>query len=322
MGWWAGLRRTEAEQWYAGAITTGDLVAPGAYYLSVYLRSLYLGDVRKGLTRYYGAVTSSCSLSSKAGGRAEAVTVSTPEQLKNADAAHLDRVVVDNHRLLGPTPYVGGDLDVEVGLFSIAAADLLGPYLGVLEDLAEVAGGAFVQAAQPFVAPVTRGLRLLLGDGDAKALEIGLSKTWTQPVTGLFAVARVPAGGHALSYDPQLRMLTMAGQPVREPHMVLSVEATDQRPDWQQIPELLAAYGDIRREALRQDMARAEEALAAFRVRARFSPDLVGVDADRIIAAVKREVDAVFGTVQTSTESVRDVRVREFGDLVLSPRGA
>jgi hypothetical protein len=319
MGWWADLRREEAEQWYAGPITTGDIVSPGTRYLSVYLRSLYLGSVRKGLTKYYGAVTGSCSVPSKAGGRAEAVTVTTPDQLKNADAAHLDRVVVDNHRLLGPTPYVGGDLDVEVGLFSIAAADLLGPYLGVLEDLAKVAGGAFVQAAQPFVAPVTRGLRLLLGDGDAKALEIGLSKTWQQPVTGLFAVARIPAGGQALSYDPQLRMLTLAGQPVREPHMVLSVEATDKRPDWQQIPELLAAYGDIKREALRQDMVRTEEALAAFRVRARFSPDLIGGDADSIVAAVQKEIDAAFGAVQTSGASIREMRIREFDELVLAP---
>ena len=228
-------------------------------------------------------------------------------------------MVIDNHRLLGPTPYVGGDLDVEVGLFSIAAADLLGPYLGVLEDLAKVAGGAFVQAAQPFVAPVTRGLRLLLGEGDPKALEIGLSKTWAQPVTGLFAVARIPAGAQALSYDPQLRMLTLAGQPVREPHMVLSVEATEARPDWQQIPELLTAYGDIKREALRQDMVRTEEALAAFRVRARFSPDLIGADADGIVAAVQREIDAAFGAVQTSAKSLSEVRVRDFGDLVLSP---
>lgn len=322
MGWWAGLRRTEAEQWYAGPVTPGAPVPPGSRYLSVYLKSLYLGDVRKGLTRYYGAVTSSCSVSSKAGGRAEAVTVSTPDQLKNADAAHLDRVVVDNQRLLGPIPYVGGDLDVEVGLFSIAAADLLGPYLAVLEDLAKVAGGAFVQAAQPFVAPVTRGLRLLLGDGDAKALEIGLAKTWTQPETGLFAVARIPAGVQALAYDPQLRMLTLAGQPVREPHMVLSVEATGERSDWQQIPELLAAYGDIKREALRQDLARAEEALAAFRVTARFSPDLIGGDADRIVAAVKAEVDAAFGAVRTSREAMRGIRVREFGELVLAPTGS
>jgi hypothetical protein len=114
-------------------------------------------------------------------------------------------------------------------------------------------------------------------------------------------------------------MLTLAGQPVREPHMVLSVEATRERPDWQQIPELLAAYGDIKREALRQDMVRTEEALAAFRVRARFSPDLIGGDADRIVAAVQREVDAAFGAVQTSAKPLEQVQVRDFGELVLSP---
>jgi len=290
MSWWSRAREEKAQQWFAGPVAPGGTVSHGesvlaadACYLHVFLESLYINAVRRGLTRFYGTVTSTCTMPSARGGPAESMVVTTPKGLQNADAEHLDRVVVDRTRLFGPVPYTGGDLAIEVGLFSMPTADLLAPFLSVIEDIAALASVPFVQAAKPFIGPVKRGLGLLLGDTDGKSeLEIGLTKLYAPPHTGWLAVARIPAGSGVLTYDANRRILVLDGTPITEPHLVLSVETTTQREDWTSIPSLLDAYDDVKREAEAGRLVGAKEAVAAFRRRATFCPDLISSDAKDI----------------------------------------
>lgn len=308
MGWWSRARREKAEQWYAGPVAPGGVVPPAGpplvgdqCYVHVFLESLYVSAVRRGLTRFYGTVTSTCSLPHPRGEVAESVVVTTPKGLKDADAAHLDRLIVDRTRLFGPAPYQGGDLEIEVGLFSTPATDLLAPFLSVVEDIAGLASAPFVQAAKPFVAPVKRGLGLLLGDTDGKSeLEIGLTTLYAPPKAGWLAVARVPAGTGVLGYDGGQRLLTLDGTTVSEPHLVLSIATTTEREDWFMVPSLLEAWNDLKREAERQNLAGAKEALAAFRSRATFCPDLVSADAQLLVAKAEAKLKVAFPTAATA----------------------
>jgi hypothetical protein len=305
VGWWSSLRQQHAQQWRSGRVTIagdgqgGQVLAAGSCYVHVFLESLYVSFVRKGLTRFYGTVTSTCSMPTARGGLASSVVVSTPDGLRNADAKHLDRVIVGRTRLFGPIPYTGGDLEIEAGLFSIPSADLLEPYLTVLQDIARLACVPYVQAAAPLVEPVTRGLRLLLGDSGQSELEIGLTRLFSPPVTGWYAAARVPSGGGILGYDSVHQLLTIGAKPVSEPHMVLSIEATTQRDDWHMIPTLFEAWADIKKAAERQDLRQAQQALAAFQIRAQFCPDLIAADADAISAKAKDAVDRAFPATGT-----------------------
>jgi hypothetical protein len=309
MGWLEKLQSTPAEQWFRGAVVekhgaqgNAAIVTADDCYISVFLESLYMGSVRKGLTRFYGTVTSHCSIPSLDGGRAEAVVATTPASLKDADAKNLDRVVIDGRRLFGPTPYRGGDLDVEVGLFLVPTQNLIGPYLEVVEDIAKLAAAPYVAAAAPFIGPATKALGLLLGDnGGNVELQIGLAKSWSSPEIGLFAVARRGFAGDLL-YDRSQRRLAADGKAISEPHLVLRFESTKSRDDWHQIPDLLNAYNDLKRAALSNNLKQAEAAVEAFRLRAQFSPDLIRADAVRLTKKCMEAFKQAFPAVQTAAE--------------------
>jgi hypothetical protein len=198
-------------------------------------------------------------------------------------------------------PYKGGDLQLEVGLFLVPSQNLLAPFLEVVEDIAKLAAQPFAAAAAPFVGPATKALGLLLGDTDGNIeLQIGLTKTWATPEVGLFAVAR-RAFTDDVSYDSQQRRLISAGKAIDEPHLVLRIERTTQRDDWQRIPDLLDAYNDLKRAASRGDLAQAKIAVDAFRIRAQFSPDLIPRDAARLADICLEQYKLAFPPVQTAS---------------------
>jgi hypothetical protein len=95
MGWWSALMRTRAEQWtyLKLAEPAADLVEPESGYLSVFLRSAHVVDVRKGFCRFYGAVSSSLSLPTRAGTIAKFESAMSPASLRNVDPDHLDRYI-------------------------------------------------------------------------------------------------------------------------------------------------------------------------------------------------------------------------------------
>jgi hypothetical protein len=243
-------------------------------------------DVRKGMKKFYGAVYSYASLPLLAGiGQFQAVI--SPAALRDLDINHLDRVVSINHRLLGPVPYRGGDLKLEVGLFSIKAVDLAGPFLSVLEDLASTAGVSFFSAACPFVQPLQRGINLLMGIQGDNVLEVGLTRTFDKPETGQFLVMRAPKGTVDLSsnlLDEDYRLIDRQGRPISEyPYMVLSIEATAEREDWFQIPELQVAYNLLQMQFRDDKMPAVKAAWDNFQRVTLTCPDLLYKDAEKLL---------------------------------------
>ena len=160
----------------------------------MYVKSARIVNVRQGLTKFYGVVNSSMAVPHLSGASAEFNVITTPAFLKNVDAAHIDRVIQLDQRLLGPIPYRGGQLTLEIGLFSIKAVDLAAPYLEVLETMSKQAGVAFINAALPFAEPLKTGINLLVGGGDSSPLEIGVAASAWTPETGYFVVMRAPKG--------------------------------------------------------------------------------------------------------------------------------
>ncbi|RZM18123.1 MAG: hypothetical protein EOO88_41565, partial [Pedobacter sp.] len=73
------------------------------------------------------------------------VTVTAPTAMRDLDPNRLDRIIQSNYRLMGPVPYVGGDIRVEIGLLSVASADLAAPYLQLLETLSDKAGVSYIK---------------------------------------------------------------------------------------------------------------------------------------------------------------------------------
>jgi hypothetical protein len=193
---------------------------------------------------FYGAVTSTCAVVSRSGGKAELIAVSTPESLHGADPAHLDRVIVGTIPLVDAVPYRGGGLDVEIGLFAIPGAYLTGPYLDLLGDIATMASafltpaGALASAA--LMAPVRKGLDQLLGAATGAHLETGLAHTWQEPAVGSYAVVRAPEPVGGFRVGAGNRLMNPDGSEVRAPYIFLRLDAQRERHNWADIPDVSA----------------------------------------------------------------------------------
>jgi hypothetical protein len=228
------------------------------------------------------AVQSTIVLADKNGASGQFLSTMSPSRLQDVDPAHLDRHLQLNHRLLGPVPYTGGDLQIELGLFSIGSSALTGPYLQLLGELADAATVTFFGAAAPFAEPLRRGIHALATSGDIAHLEIGLSATWARPRRGSIVVARAPRlDSTKFSIDARDgRLLDADDDAVTDfPYLVLDVSTSPTRDDWSAIPELTTAYGEVQREYRNGDVERTEQAMTAFRRIALTCRDLLFDDA-------------------------------------------
>jgi hypothetical protein len=269
----------------------GFPLEPRKHYLTVLLRALRLVNVRRGLSKFHGVVHSYATLPhyGVTDGLARFHKVSTPDKLKDLDAANLDRVLQLDIPLLGPIPYVGGRLEWQIGLLAIKAADLAAPYLKLLDQLSTVAGVSFIKAAIPFVEPIKQGVELLTGTAGNAVLEAGLEKGFGPPLTGWYLVIRAPRDEvRETNYkvDPyDYRLLDSNDREVRNhSYMLVSLSASTQRTDIPLLPDLREAHEEIYTLLLKVKNAElAEKAMEQFRLRARMSPDLLEEDAERVI---------------------------------------
>jgi hypothetical protein len=292
---------------------------PGAadteYYITIDLGSMRIPAVNRAYAKLYGAVHSFISVPTfLSAANAQFRVVTTPTNLKNIDAANLDRVLQINKRLLGPIPYRGGRLTLEMGLYSVKSADLLDPYLSLLQEMSGEAGVAFVKNALPFVGLLKKGIDLITGNAKDSTLEIGLSTELEQPQMGWYLVMAAPKDAvqpNELKVDPKdSRLLDGQGKPyVQYPYMLFRVSASLQRTDWFQIPELVESHTKLREALLENDLVRAQKLLEQFSLIANTCPDLLKTDAARISEELKKRYDITVPKVaaQAADESGPDI---------------
>lgn len=305
MGFLSNIWTTAATDWIfeplAGEQVPGGVdhapIQPETGYLSIFLRSMRIIDVRRGLTRFYPAAFSYISIPQLIEGRAEFQTVTSATKLEALDAGHVDRVISLNHRLLGPVPYRGGDLELEIGLFSIKGAELAVPFLKVLESMAMAAGVSFIATAKPFLSPLKNGLKLLADAAADSTLEVGLSTRFDNPETGYFVVMRAEKDAvqaSELMIGEDHRLMKKDGQLIGNyPYMVLSIESGAERSDWFTIPDVSATYSELRDAVRSGGIGKTEEAFAMFRRTVLTSPDLLLKDAERLVGEVEGEINSV-----------------------------
>ncbi|BCM91935.1 hypothetical protein IAD21_03813 [Abditibacteriota bacterium] len=264
-------------------------------YVTVNLKSFNLVHTRQGWSRYYGAIHSFISLSNPAVERSTVGRVISPNQLMSSDAAHADRIITVDQPLFGPAPYCGGNLELELGLFSVKTADLARPYLDLLQELSPVAKISFVSVALPFVEPLKKGVELITGSGDTE-LQIGLD-TKRVPQTGWWLLMRAPKGSvdtAQLRVTPSdFRLIDQQGELYSDvPYLIFSIEATTRREEYYEIPELKEAYNKLRKlvRDASTDPKIADEAKLSLQYFIRLlktSPDLVMADAQYIARKIQ-----------------------------------
>lgn len=269
------------------------------------MRSLRICDVRKGLKRFSGAVHSFIELPHLGSGSAAFHTFTVPEQLKAVDAEHLDRIIISSQRLLGPVPYRGGGINIDMGLFSVETDDILNAYLGVLTDIANAAGVGYVKAAQPFVKPIEDGVQRLLDASGSIILEIGLSKNLDTPRIGSYVIMRAPSEQLRtveLTHDSEFKLWRGDGGSLDFPYFTFEITASPHRDNWFEIDDLRRAYSTLQDVVRSGNLKGARDQFAVFRNATLTSPDLLFPDAQAIVAKAEQQLEATLTTTTTAAE--------------------
>lgn len=313
MGWWKNIFSSQTQDWIYAALEHTKVpessipkpVLTDESYVRIYLKSMRVVNVRRGLTKFYGAVHSFASFLHASGKSTEFSRLIVPSQLKNVDAKNIDRVITVNKPLAGWTPYRGGDVELEVGLFSIKAVDMADSFLDLLEQIGGLAAVPYISTAIPFIPLMKQGFDLLTGTGDTSILEIGLSKNYTSLNTGYFIVMRANQGSISVDdlyvNDTDFKLLYGDGQQVKEyPYMVFQIEASTKRDDWYKIPELKETYSILQSDVRQGHYNDARESLNVFKRTALTCNDLLFKDAKKLVSDVENKVKEIMSTTQVS----------------------
>ena len=294
------------------------------HYLRVWLRSARIVNVREWSSKFHATVHARFSFLDNASGMREAITTIAPaSQFQDLDPEHLDRFIVINRPLLGPIPY-RGQINMQIGLFSVKAVDLAKPYIDLLLNLSEASGVSMLSALRPFVEPMRRGAETLFANKDYARLEIGIDRTDSAVFAGNIVVARVPkheVDFATLRIDPNdWRLIRADGEPITAfPYMVLGIERITERSDYITIPEIRGGWETIR--AFSQEgrpAAEIEERFAQLKRLIWLSPDLLAGDKKRILGIFRENLkEAGFdGVASLATELEA---FDEFAPLELAP---
>jgi hypothetical protein len=304
MGIWTDLWRTQATDWAFGHIGSTTPITPDKKYVSVMLRRLRVVDSRVGFSRFYGAVQFYGRLPHLSGKPAEFASMTSAGKLSDIPKKDRGNFTIRNQRLLGPVPYIGGDLEIEIGLFTIKSQDLLMPYLELLGELSRAAGVAYLSVAASYVAVIQQGAAALIRPEGSSSLEIGIAYTFDLVEVGTYFVARTNPADHDItkfSLDDNNFLCDEEGRHVADPYLIFAVTQSDVKGDWQQIPAISTAYDKLRQAVRDQkSLVEIDSYQEHFRRVVLTDPDLLSGHRKELVRIVKEEVEEALGATPTS----------------------
>lgn len=322
MGGWTELFTKRLEDWIFISLNQNQVpdepkinsdISADEAYITINLRSLRILNVRKLTTKFYGVVHSSISLNHLSGDEAAFQTVTVPNALRRIDPENLDRIIQINNSLLGPIPYRGGTVKMELGLFSVKESDLAAPFIDILETMASQAGVSIVSTALPFLGPLKKGIDAIIGTANDSILEIGLSTNFDPPKNGWYLVMRARKQDIDISKlrvtTPDFRLVNVDTNHLVQdfPYMIFTINQSKQRPDWFKLPDLVKPYQELQASVRKGDYNAANELLITFKRIVLTCNDLIEKDAIDIARLVKERTESIMIKTQTSSAGKREL---------------
>jgi len=316
---WDGIKGGDSVDMTFVQDVDGNTGAPafvdGETYVELYVQSLRLRNARKFTQKYDGVVYSFVTLPFQATENVKVPAVSKPNELVQLDPGAISKVITFNKQMMGAIPWRGGPMLLELGLFSVKGDNLLSPVLDFVTEISDAAGISFVGKIAPFAPLISKGVDIIAGQTANVALEVGIDTALQVGKPGVHAIIAEPKDGKLdktkLSVDPADGKLLYDGQPLKASYCVFSIKGSTQKSDFGQIPELKDKFAAFRAALQKQVEDDAKEALAAFRVAALTSPDLIRSDAKRLVALAEQMMGDVFGGGQVSLAPVESLRAAE-----------
>lgn len=264
-------------------------------YVEIWMKGLRIPHPRIGARIFYGMVNCSTSLSHIGSGDVTFNVVNTPDALKKVDGSGLGNAIPVDQLLVGPTPYRGGVIHMEMGLFSVCDGNYVDSFLNVLTDLSKNASIPYISQAIPFVGPVDRLVQILLGANKDNKLEIGIKRSFKK--SGYFAIIGASANDfrkanidtNQIKLNDQYHLI-YNNNDLAYTYLVFSIETIANRENWCEIPDVLAAYNDIRNAIKDGNPDAIGIQCKKFSQITRASPDLTLDDVEKINEKVKNTV--------------------------------
>ena len=308
MGIWTDLWRAEAENWAFGHIGSTTPIAPQKKYVSVTMHQLRIVNSRVGFSRFYGAVEFFGRLPHLSGASVEFASMTSPNKLRDVPKKDRGNFAIGDQRLLGPVPYIGGDLEIEIGLFTIKSQDLLMPYLELLGELSKSAGMAYFSVATPYVSAIKHGAAALIRTEGSSSLEIGASVTFNPVLAGTYFAARISSAGHDIgkfAVDGNNYLLDEQGRRLdKVPYLIFSVTQSGVRDDWYRIPEISSAYNRLIKAVREQkSIKEVSSYFEHFRRVVLTDPDILSGHGPQIVSWAEERIAAVQGATKTSRDA-------------------
>lgn len=221
---------------------TGEPLECDEAYFTIRMREMFLRRIRLLWRKSYPVLHGFTEY-----GGQEDHMLAGPGQLQDLGNVNLDRVIILNYRLTGPTPYEGGDVSISAGLYSVPGQDAAKALISTVGTLASFGGPQFAQAAQ-LVGLVKDGVDNILGLANTK-LQLGVRDSFFPNGNPLRSGYHVGIAAPAAQIDASALWIKegrlvkgpdpIASRPYEEhDYMVLSVERTGRRDDWPLLPGL------------------------------------------------------------------------------------
>lgn len=315
MGWFKNLLETIKGSGSTDYLFVNGLAPTGApampiiadeCYIELVVESLRIDKARAFASRFHGVVYSFVSIAKLGEEAVSYAAVTKPDKLSELDKNSVDKVLVVSKLMMGPAPWRGGRLELQLGLFSVKSGNLLTPVLNFVTKVSEAAGIGLVGVLKPFVPLITEGMDLIAGQTEDTKLVVGLDTTLELDHAlscAIVAKDKSALDQRQLTLDAADGKLLFAGVPLDAAYCVFSIRATDRKADFGEIPDLKAAYANFRDQVVRGDEADAREAFAVFRRTALASPDLISADAARLVAKAKDLLISAFGEAKAAEPS-------------------
>jgi hypothetical protein len=227
-----------------------------------------------------------------------------PGKLKELDDSSLDRIMNFNHRLTDTTAYLGGDVNMLVGLYSIPQGDAAKTLLDTVSSLAGLANVA-LGSTMEITRVVKTGIEGILGFDKSK-LQLGVRDSFftNNPLRSGYHVA-IDAAEADVDFD----RLWLEGSQLKkgsrpddlatyedEDYMVLQIERIPSRDDWASLLELSKFENLFSQIIVSPAMDRDQKIVALqkmwpeFRETLRASRSLIHRDKERIATDVAEDL--------------------------------
>lgn len=267
-------------------------------------------------------------------GSKEEVSVTGPGQLKELGETNPERVTNLNHRLAGPTPYMGDDVTVLVGLYAVPGQDATKALIDTVGQLAAL-GGVALDQALAVTGIVKSGVEAIVGMNET-SLSLGVEDTFYtkgNPFrSGLYLGVSAPStdvklnelwlktGNLLKGRDPNV------GKPYEDyDYMVLEVERRTSREDWPGLPKIVDfndQFAAVMRDAA-LDVKGKEARLAAlwpqFQQALSECPYLITPDRTQIEVSVGTDLKKRLDAMKNNNPFVETRAWRETVTRTLSP---